>query len=120
MEKIYFNAWRDSFEFRTEHGAGWTSGEIKNAYLAKASHDPELLGRFETLAEAQQAIRDNFGNPMCSTLEQRGNIGWLLVGQIVYISEDEYDVDEDGDEDFLQELCIHEFFAEAHPAAEDN
>ena len=29
MEKIYFNAWRDSFEFRTEHGAGWTSGEIK-------------------------------------------------------------------------------------------
>ena len=120
MEKIYFNAWRDSFEFRTEHGADWTSGEIKNAYLAKASHDPELLGRFETLAEAQQAIRDNFGNPMCSTLEQRGNIGWLLVGQIVYISEDEYDVDEDGDEDFLQELCIHEFFAEAYPAAENN
>ena len=120
MEKIYFNAWRDGFEFRTKHGAGWTADEIKNTYLAKTSNDPELLGRFETLAEAQRAIRDGFGNPMCSTSEQRGNIGLLLVGQIVYVSEDEYDADEDGEEDFSQEICIHEFFAEAHPAAEDN
>ena len=118
MEKIYFNAWRDSFEFRTKHGAGWTTDEIKNAYLAKTSNDPELLGRFETLEEAQQAIRDDFGNPMCLTSEQRGNIAWLLVGQIVYISEDEYDADEDGEEDFSQEICIHEFFAEAYPAIE--
>ena len=120
MEKIYFNAWRDSFEFRTKHGAGWTADEIKNAYLAKTSNDPEFLGRFETLAEAQQAIRDGFGDPMCSTSEQRGNIGWLLVGQIVYISEDEYDVGEGSEEDFSQEICIREFFAEAYSAAEDN
>lgn len=120
MEKIYFSAWRDSFEFRTKHGEGWTSEEIENAYLAKTSNDPELLGRFETLEEAKRAIRDDFGNPMCSTSEQRGNIGYLLTGQIVYVSEDEFEVDEDGEEDFSQEICTHDFFAEAYPAAEDN
>lgn len=119
MEKIYFRAWRDSFEFKTRHGAGWSTKDIKDAYLALPANAPELLGRFETLAEAQQAIRDDFGNPMCSTSEQRGSVGWLLVGQLVYVSEDEYDVDEDGEEYFSQEICTHDFFAEAYPVAEE-
>lgn len=119
MEKIYFNAWRDSFEFRTKCGAGWTANDIKNAYLAETANDPELLGRFETLEEAKRAIRDDFGNPMCSTSEQSGSVGRLLVGQLVYVSEDEYEVDEDGEEDFSQEVCLHEFFAEPYPAAEE-
>lgn len=119
MEKRYFNAWRDAFEFRTRKGTEWTANDIMDAYHSELSTDPELIGRFETLEEAKKAIRDDFGMPMCSTSEQRGNIGWLLVGQLVYISEDEYEVDEDGEEDFSQEVCIHEFFAEAMPASEE-
>lgn len=84
MEKIYFSAWRENFEFRTKYGESWSSSEIKHAFLEEPSNDREFLGRFDTLEEAKRAIRDDFGNPMCSTSEQRGNIGWLLTGRFFF------------------------------------
>lgn len=111
MEKKVYSAYCQSFEFRTIHGESWTAEEIIAAYERETCKCPELIGSFGAYDEARKATLDDFGKPLCSTSEERGYSGYVLTGEIYYIAEELYEV-EDGEEEFYQELS-REYFAEA-------
>ena len=94
---------RDTFEFRfgtyKDSIPAMSSKEIFDMYLSRTNY-PEPLYSYDTEAEALACF-----DPMASTWAEKGNVFWLLRGEVRYIEINEYD--EDGEFDRGGDILVY-------------
>lgn len=88
----------DHFEFRfgtsKESIFDMTAQELFDTYLEGPANDPTVVARFDSEAAAREAFHRDYAN-YGTTRAEKGNVFWLLVGDLAWIEENE--IDEDGD-----------------------
>ena len=108
----------DSFEFRfgtyKDSIPEMTAQEIFDSYLDGTCNDPTLKESFNTIEEAKAEFNKNYAN-YGRTRAEKGNVFWLLLGDVAWIEEVEYD--EDGE--FDQYICTYDISAEGYEKGED-
>ena len=108
----------DNFELRlgrTDDARELTAADVFTEYQEEDANAPALVESFDNIDEARAAFRAHYAN-YGSTRAVRGEAGWLLLGQVAFLIENEYD--EDGDYD--QGGDIWEYSAEPYSKAEAN
>jgi hypothetical protein len=113
----------DHFEFRlgTQKWRipSMSADEIFDTYQSRDGRitsnfiNPRLCGSYATLEEAQAALHD--GAYSAETRLQKGQVEWLLTGELVWIEENEYD--DDGE--FDQQNGFHDVLAEPYEKEEE-
>lgn len=107
----------DRFEFRfgksKDSVPAMSAGEIFDEYLNLDGNCPELKASYDTLEDARAAFVKHYAN-YGTTYAQASNVFWLLLGDVAWIEENEYN--EYGE--FEQGSDIHDFSAEAYVPAE--
>lgn len=87
------------FNYHREFGYGNVSEEdLIDAYNRETTLDPLLIASFDTYEEAKKEF--DWQSPY--THKTQGLTGPLLMAEFVFIEKEEYEVDEDGDEEFIQ------------------
>lgn len=101
--KIWYEITKDRFEYRLGSRTQVNLSE-REIYDIATSPDrfEKVLERYESEAEARKAFESY--KAYASTRLERGYIGWLLTGEVYSLEVNEYWVDEDGEEDFSQQL----------------
>ena len=103
----------DSFEFRFgtyKNSIPYMNAEeVFNSYLRESCNDPVIRESFDTLDEAWEVFEKNYSF-YGSTHAEKGNVFWLLRGDVAWLEEEEYD--EDGE--FDQSNGIYKFSAESY------
>ena len=116
MTKYEIMTDRFEFHFGTSKRSipAMTESEIFNEYLSGNANCPTREASYDTLEEAQEAFRKRYTNHG-STYAQPGYCFWLLVGDLAWIEENEYD--EDGE--FDQGGDVYDISAEAYQPDEE-
>lgn len=94
-----YEIFTDRFEFRAGAKArlyAVTADEVFDDYLATCDTCPKLESSFDNLSDAISEFNKNYRN-WGRTWAEKGFVNWLLVGEVAYIQEMEYD--ENGDFD---------------------
>ena len=105
-----YEIFTDRFEFRA--GArlqNWTSGEVFDEYQAGTANCPKLECSFDRLEDAVAEFEKNYKDSG-RTWAEATNVHWLLIGEVAFLEENEYD--DDGD--FVQGGDIIDFSAEPY------
>lgn len=105
----------DNFELRlgrTDDARELTAADVFTEYQDEDANAPVLVESYDNIDEARAAFRAHYAN-YGSTRAVRGVAGWLLLGQVAFLIENEYD--EDGDYD--QGGDIWEYSAEPYSKA---
>lgn len=89
-----------------------TESEIIDAYFDNTANYPELVGKFDTLEEATKA----YEKIKVTTVKKQGWTNSLIIADVAYIEEEEWEVDEDGEEFFV---CGNSLNAKAAPYVEE-
>lgn len=119
-----YEIYTDSFEFRfgkyKDSIPAMTGCEILQTYLSCDTRitsnflDPHLEASFDTLEEALAEWEKNYSN-YSSTSAEKGNVLWMLRGELAYLEANDYT--EDGDFDQGGDLYV--FSAEAYEKEEE-
>ena len=83
-----------------------SAAEIFSDYQNLPAKCPEIKASFETINEAREEFSAHYKN-FGTTYAQAGGAFWLLMGEVAWIEENEYD--EDGE--FDQGGVVHDFSA---------
>lgn len=84
----------DAFEFRMGYGRipAMSGDEIYDTYMSGGFLNPKTECSFDTLDEAKAAFAEKFSGYGHTELV-RGSAGYLLIGRMAWIEENEYDDD---------------------------
>ena len=108
----------DHFEFRfgtyKQSIPSMTADEVFEEYLSGSCNDPKLEAAFDSLAAAQAEFKAHYAG-YGRTYAEKGFNFWLLVGEIAWIEENEYD--EDGE--FDCSCCTYDVSAEGYKNEEE-
>lgn len=102
----------DNFELRlgrTNEARALTADEVFSEYQAEDANAPMLIESYDNYDDALAAFNKTYAN-YGSTRAVRGVTGWLLLGQVAFLIENEYD--EDGE--FDQGGDVWAYSAEAY------
>lgn len=118
-KKIYHEITRDRFEYSLFGKTTAINLSDREVYNIATGGDryQELLERYTDEKEAKKAFEGY--HSWARTDLVRGQIGWLLVGEVYSLETVEYWVDEDGEENFANDLG-GDFFAEAYNGISDD
>lgn len=94
MTKFEIKTDRFEFRFGTSKDSipAMTADEVFEEYLQGSCNDPELQASFDSLEAAQEEFKAHYAG-YGRTYAEKGYIFWLLVGEVSWIEEAEYDED---------------------------
>lgn len=95
----------------------WTTQDIIDEYNRKTSREPWRIGFFTSIEEARKAFDEEARR--AGTHLRDGQIGKLLLADIVTLEQNTYDVDEDGEE-WLDQGFIVDWYAEPFTVEDDD
>lgn len=108
-----FEIYTDTFESRFGKYKGsiptMSGSDIWMEYNCQSCNDPLRVASFENLDDALAFFRENYDD-YGRTWAEKGNVWWLLRGQVAWIDRNEYD--EDGN--FVDGGDLYECSAEAY------
>ena len=113
-----YEIYTDTFEFRFGKAKSsipaMSMSDIWMEYNCQSSNDPVRLASFDNLEDAMAFFRENYAD-YGRTWAEKGNVWWLLRGQVAWLDGNEYT--EDGD--FGQGGDLYECSAEAYKKEEE-
>ena len=120
----YYEIMTDTFEFR--FGTSKTSipamsgEEVVDSYMEMEygkSYDPQCVARFADKDEALAEFNSHYSD-YGRTYAQESNVFWLLRGEIAWLEENDYTLDNDGEEVFDQGGGVLAFSAQGYEPEE--
>ena len=97
-----YSVYQEKCEFNYRHDFGCASNisvdDLIDAYGRETFLDPQLVASFDTYEEAKKEFE--WQSP--DTYKVQGWTSPLLMAEFVFIEKEEYEIDADGEEDFIQ------------------
>ena len=113
-----YEIYTDSFEFRFGKYKGsipsMSMSDVWMEYNCQSANTPVLVASFENLEEALDFFRENYAG-YGRTWAEKGNVWWLLRGEVAWLDANEYD--EDGY--FDQGGDLYEYSTESYTKEEE-
>ncbi len=109
-----YEVYTDSFQIEKD-AINITSKEIFDYYYDETEHDAELIAQFDSLEEAKSEFEKQ--KQICETKSNRNNGNTLFWGTLIYIEENEYKVDDEGELSFDASCGVECYYAQPEQIA---
>lgn len=110
MAKTYFEIWKESKIEMRNRGKDYTVKDLEEFSQSRSDYFHERIARFDTLEEARTAFEEE--KKYCSTYKTDGYTFPLILFDELQLNEIEYEIDDDGDEEFIQDLGTWDSYIE--------